>query len=385
MQIRAWSLAGLPSDNFSVENAIIVSNSNRYSLLVDPQVQANKWIKNMEKKNSLKVIKQSDSNYMQVLELCITYGTPVLIENVGGYVIKCGDQMIEYNSNFRLYITTCLRNPHYSPEIMVMVTVINFMITEQGLREQLLGSVVAHERPDLQEKKEQLIIESAKNRDDLYTIESKILEVLSTSEGNVLEDENAINILSSSKILSEEIQKKQVVAVATEAEIDEARQRYVPVAKHSAILFFCISELANIDPMYQYSLGWFLNLFVNTILKAPKSNVLKERLANLNDFFTKSIYQNVCRSLFEKDKLVISLVMCLGILVSRGKVNKMHLLFFLTGGVGLQNIPPNPAPAWLPEKAWTQVVLASNLEGLDSTLGVNKSGMYYERFPTSID
>uniref|UniRef100_A0A1B0B0B8 Dynein heavy chain 3, axonemal n=1 Tax=Glossina palpalis gambiensis TaxID=67801 RepID=A0A1B0B0B8_9MUSC len=120
MQIRAWSLAGLPSDNFSVENAIIVSNSNRYSLLIDPQVQANKWIKNMEKKNSLKVIKQTDANYMQVLELCITYGTPVLIENVGGYVIKCGDQMIEYNSNFRLYITTCLRNPHYSPEIMVM-------------------------------------------------------------------------------------------------------------------------------------------------------------------------------------------------------------------------------------------------------------------------
>lgn len=48
-------------------------------------VQANKWIKNMEKKNSLKVIKQSDANYMQVLELCITYGTPVLIENVGKY------------------------------------------------------------------------------------------------------------------------------------------------------------------------------------------------------------------------------------------------------------------------------------------------------------
>jgi len=51
------------------------------------------------------------------------------------------------------------------------------MITEQGLREQLLAIVVAHERPDLQEKKEQLIIESARNRDALYTIESKILEV----------------------------------------------------------------------------------------------------------------------------------------------------------------------------------------------------------------
>ena len=69
--------------------------------------------------------------------------------------------------------------------------------------------------------------------------------------------------------------------------------------------------------MYQYSLAWYLNLFVNTIMKAPKSNDLQKRLQNLNDYFTKSIYQNVCRSLFEKDKLVISYVMCIGILVSQ--------------------------------------------------------------------
>lgn len=48
-------------------------------------MQANKWIKNMEKKNDLKVIKQSDANYMQVLELAITYGNPVLLENVGKF------------------------------------------------------------------------------------------------------------------------------------------------------------------------------------------------------------------------------------------------------------------------------------------------------------
>lgn len=180
----------------------------------------------------------------------------------------------------------------------------------------------------------------------------------------MLEDENAINILSSSKILSEDIQEKQVVAVATEIEIDAARQQYIPVAKHSAILFFCISELANVDPMYQYSLAWFLNLFVGTILKAPKSDNLAERLGNLNDYFTKSIYTNVCRSLFEKDKLVISLVMCLGILVSQGRVEKPALLFFLTGGIGFKNIPPNKFPGWLPDKSWAAAFrAASDLEG----------------------
>lgn len=46
-------------------------------------MQANKWIKNMEKKNNLKVLKQTDSNYMQVMEVALTEGHPVLLENVG--------------------------------------------------------------------------------------------------------------------------------------------------------------------------------------------------------------------------------------------------------------------------------------------------------------
>lgn len=261
---------------------------------------------------------------MRVIENAIITGKPVLLENVGetidsgfngilekniikqkgNQMIKFGDGLIDYNNNFRFYITTCLKNPHYLPETAVMVTLINFMITEQGLREQLLATVVIQERPDLQEKKESLIVESARNRNALYNAETQILQVLSSSESNILEDENAINILTSSKALSEDIQAKQIIAVSTEVEIDEARQAYIPVAKHSAILFFCITELSNIEPMYQYSLTWFLNLFVTSIIKSPKASTFEERLVNLNKFFTRSIYENVCRSLFEKDKLV---------------------------------------------------------------------------------
>lgn len=76
------------------------------------------------------------------------------------------------------------------------------MITQQGLQDQLLGIVVAKERPQLEEKKNELIIESAKNNKQLKEIEDKILYVLSSSEGNILEDESAINILSSSKVIT---------------------------------------------------------------------------------------------------------------------------------------------------------------------------------------
>ena len=58
--------------------------------------------------------------------------------------------MIEYSNDFRFYITTKLRNPHYLPELSTKVTLLNFMITPEGLQDQLLGIVVAKERYVLQ-------------------------------------------------------------------------------------------------------------------------------------------------------------------------------------------------------------------------------------------
>lgn len=66
-------------------------------------------------------------------------------------------------------------------------------------------------RPELEEERNALIVQSASNKKQLKEIEDKILETLSASEGNILEDESAIQILDSSKVLSNEISKKQKV------------------------------------------------------------------------------------------------------------------------------------------------------------------------------
>ncbi|NWU12959.1 DYH3 protein, partial [Cephalopterus ornatus] len=387
VKIRAWQIAGLPVDSFSIDNGIIVSNSRRWALMIDPQRQANKWIKNMEKTNKLSVIKLSDTHYVRTLETSIQLGTPVLLENIGEELdafiepillkqtfkqqgveyMKLGENIIEYSRDFRFYMTTHLRNPHYYPEVAVKVCLLNFMITPLGLQDQLLGIVAAKEKPELEEKKNQLIIESAANKKQLKEIEDKILEVLSHSEGNILEDETAIKILSSSKELSEEISEKQKISSLTEKEIDSTRMGYKPVAVHSAVVFFCISDLANIEPMYQYSLVWFINLYVQSIAKSKKSGNLEQRIKNITDHFTVSIYNNVCRSLFEKDKVLFSFLLTVGIMKGKDQIDDEVWRFLLTGGVALDNPHPNPAPDWLSNKSWAELVRAScltNLQGL---------------------
>ena len=123
------------------------------------------------------------------------------------------------------------------------------MITQEGLNDQLLGILVRRERPELEEEREKLIVDSAANKRQLFEIEEQILKVLSGKK-NILTDEEAIRVLTASKEKSNEINEKQAIAEITEQNIDAARQEYREVAQEAACLFFAISDLVAIDPMY---------------------------------------------------------------------------------------------------------------------------------------
>uniref|UniRef100_A0A8C0VX99 Dynein axonemal heavy chain 1 n=1 Tax=Cyanistes caeruleus TaxID=156563 RepID=A0A8C0VX99_CYACU len=396
VEIRSWQIAGLPNDALSVENGVITRFSLRWTHYIDPQGQANKWIKNLERTNSLEVAKLSDRDFLSTLENTITFGKPFLLENVGeeldpvlepvllketfkqqgSTVLKLGDTVIPYHDDFKMYITTKLPNPHYSPEVSTKLTLINFTLSPSGLEDQLLGEVVAAERPDLEEDRNQLIVSNAQMRQELKEIEDQILYRLSTSEGNPVDDLELIKVLEASKLKAGEIQAKVVVAEQTEKDINITRMQYVPVAVRSQILYFCVSDLSNVDPMYQYSLEWFLNIFLLGIRNSEKSEVLTERVENINNYITFSLYCNVCRSLFEKHKLMFAFLVSAVIHDQMVSGSQDEWRYLLSGGA-IKEMKDNPAPAWLNERAWGDILAMSSLKnfsGFDNDFADNLEG-----------
>ncbi|RHW74065.1 dynein heavy chain [Trypanosoma brucei equiperdum] len=374
IDIQAWKLQQLPSDSFSIDNAIIVKTSGRWPLFVDPQQQANNWIRNMERANDLIITRPSEADCMKVIRNAVSQGQPVLFECVeetldptlenlllkrltreGNLMVVHLGEPVVYNEGFRFYMTTKLPRPHYLPEVSTKVTLINFMITQHGLQDQLLQRVMMSERREVEEKKQALTLEAAENQANLKTTEDKILAILS-SEGNILESETAIEELDSSKVQSDKIAKRQGEIEAMERISDRTRSLFVPVANLGATLFFCVTELANIDPMYQNSLSSYVTIFQEALQTSEASEDVEARNLNIKLTFQKSLYQRICRSLFARDQLLFSFIMCLKV----HEVDPRQLRWLLTGGFEAdEGMTPNPFASWLPSQCWKLVWRAS--------------------------
>ncbi|CUG87356.1 dynein heavy chain, putative [Bodo saltans] len=375
IQTRSWTLHSLPGDTLSIENAIFLTNARRWPLMIDPQTQANKWIRDTYG-DQLEVVKPSNKDMIKRIEHCIRAGRPVLLENVsqdidpsldplltkqtfmqgGQEMIRISENPVPWSHDFKFFMTTKLINPHYIPEIMVKVTLLNFFITPAGLEDQLLGVVVGQERKELELRKNDLVQKNAEMKAEIADIQKTILRKLEEVQGDILDDEELIKYLDQSKIKTTEINIRVADAEVTEKEIDETREGYRPIAYHSSILYFCCATLANVDPMYQYSLQWFVQLFISGIEAAERSEDLAERLESLKNFFSYSFYQNISRSLFEKHKLMFSFVLCVRLLQGQDLLAEDEYRFVLQGPSIIITGAKNPAPEWLTDVVWTDLI-----------------------------
>lgn len=385
VKVREWQTQSLPTDDVSTANAILCTESQRWPLCIDPQMQANKWIRKMHERDDLLVTKMSNQNILRVVEQAVRNGKPLLVEDVqetlipalqpvlsqatftqgGRLLIRLGDSNVDYDEHFRLYLTSKLANPHYMPEVCILTTVINFATTFPGLEDQLLGEVVRSEKPDVERKSISLLLSISSDRKKISEIESLILKKLSESKGNVLDDVELITTLAESKSVSQMVQERLAAAEQTRAEIGQIREEYRPVATRGAVLYFVIVDMAQIDPMYQFSLQYFQALFNICLRDAEARDEIEERIQELISYSTRTTYANVCRGLFERHKVLFSGLLAFAILRHAEVINVEEWNLFLRGGSGLVDKelqPKNPLPERISDQSWDLLCAMEQLE-----------------------
>ncbi|KAH6585240.1 hypothetical protein BASA61_006968 [Batrachochytrium salamandrivorans] len=388
VEMSKWAQEGLPADELSIQNGILTVRASRFPLCIDPQQQALGWIKRREAGNNLKISSFNDPDFLKHLEMAITYGLPFLFEDVDEYIdpvidnlleknirtngtrryIILGDKEVEFDPNFRLYLTSRLANPTYTPKTFGSAIIINYSVTFKGLSDQLLNVVVGHERKELEEQRERLIAEMSENKSLLKDLEDTLLRELASSTGLMLDNVELICTLEETKSKATEIASKLVLASQTSSEVEVSRDAYRPVAKCGAVLFFVLYGLSTINPMYEYSLSAFLEVFLGSLHKSKPDVVLSKRLHKITDTLKYAVYNYACTGLFEKHKLMFSFQMTMKLMDADGLLDPVEVNFFLKGDISLEEPTVKRPFSWIPKQGWKDLLKLSVLSAAFSML-----------------
>lgn len=347
-------------------------------------MQAVSWIKAKEAKHNMKLLTFNQSDYMKQLEMALRFGNPVLFENIsteidplldpilekniinkaGVQYIPVGDQEVEFDPNFKLFLTTKAQNPVYSPEIFGKTMIINFNVTLLGLRDQLLNEVVGYEKPELESTRKTLIQQTSANKAEQRELEDTLLSELSKDQGDtpLVDNEPLIAVLENAKTKSDSINEALIVAAATNEDIESNRDMYKPVAKRGAILFFALTGLSAISEMYEYSLDAYKVVFLNALETSKKDNVLTARLRFIQEKLTQLVYEFTCMGIFEVHKLMFSFQMTTMIMDGEEELNRDELDFFLKGNTSLDAVENKPFK-WLSTNGWKDAVRLADMGG----------------------
>ncbi|CAG0920502.1 unnamed protein product, partial [Notodromas monacha] len=316
-----WKSEGLPSDDLSMENALIILLSKMRPMLVDPSGRASEWLKvHLEKLGKVEEVNPSERRFATTLELAVEFGKILIVSNVESIPpvlypilrnekkVFVGDKLVDYNTNFKLFLTTRNPSPAIPPVGISAVTITNFSTTKAGLTGQLLAAALQEEKPELETRRKELLRQSEDMKVSLLQMEDTVLEKLAKSKGDILSDHELLSSLTEMKASAEKISKNLTESVGLQASLEAERNTYLPLAETGANLYFVIQDLLKMNNMYRFSLGCFTELFQKALQTGDKSTGnTEQRVEGLKHSLLVLVYHYVSQSLYKKDRTMFAL------------------------------------------------------------------------------
>ncbi|XP_048259760.1 cytoplasmic dynein 1 heavy chain 1-like isoform X2 [Haliotis rufescens] len=326
-----WQANSLPTDDLCTENAIMLKRFNRYPLIIDPSGQATEFI--MKEYRDRKITKTSflDDAFRKNLESALRFGNPLLVQDVESYdpilnpvlnrelrrtggrvLITLGDQDIDLSPSFTIFLSTRDPNVEFPPDICSRVTFVNFTVTRSSLQSQCLNQVLKAERPDVDEKRSDLLKLQGEFQLRLRQLEKSLLQSLNDAKGKILDDDSILSNLETLKTEAAEVARKVEETDIVMAEVEAVSQQYVPLAQSCSSIYFTLEALQQVHFLYGYSLQFFLEIFHATLNCAQLKNQ-KEYAARLSiitaDLFRET-YSRVGRGMIHEDRITFAIQLC---------------------------------------------------------------------------
>ena len=326
-----WQENGLPVDDLCTENAIILKRFNRYPLIIDPSGRATEFLQNECKDRRLTVTSFLDDSFIKQLESSLRFGNPILIQDAehldpvlnhvlnkeyqktgGRVLIQLGKQEIDFSPAFKLYLSTRDPSAMFPPDICSRTTFVNFTVTQSSLQTQSLNDVLKSERPDVDQRRTNLVKMQGEFNTHLRGLEKRLLQALNQSRGNILDDDVVIETLETLKKESGDISKKVAETDGVMAEVETITQQYNAIARACSAAFAVLEQLHYLNHFYQFSLQFFIDIFdsvlrSNVNLKGVKDYATRGEII-LRDLFVNT-YRRTSLSLLQKDRITFAMLL----------------------------------------------------------------------------
>ncbi|KAK2746366.1 hypothetical protein FQN57_003248 [Myotisia sp. PD_48] len=327
----SWQSNSLPVDDLCTENAIILKRFNRYPLIIDPSGRVTEFLQKENKDRKLTVTSFLDDSFVKQLESALRFGNPILIQDAehldpilnhvlnkeyqktgGRVLIQLGRQEIDFSPSFKLFLSTRDPSASFPPDVCSRTTFVNFTVTQSSLQTQSLNEVLKSERPDVDERRTNLIKVQGEFKIHLRQLEKRLLQALNESRGNILDDDNVIETLETLKKEAAEVSNKMIETDGVMTEVENITLQYNIIARSCSAVFAVLEQLHHLNHFYHFSLQYFVDIF-NNVLHGNKHLAQEQDYGRrvsiiLRDLFI-AAFQRTSMGLLQKDRVTLAVLL----------------------------------------------------------------------------